>query len=78
MGLALGTHLFTEVLDLALEGSDQGIRAVGWSVGGRARLVGGCTVGDPGVEEDVNRPTFAFYGECAPAYAAAHGLGADT
>ena len=41
------------------------------------RLVVGRTVVGRGVEYDVDSPALPFYEECAPAYAAAHGLGAD-
>jgi hypothetical protein len=29
------------------------------------------------LQEHVHRPAFALYGDCAAAYGAAHGLGAD-
>src|SRR5215207_7554356 len=56
----------------------QEVRTVGRLVGGRTRLVGGCTAWLRLVEQDVDRPAFPFYRECAAPYAPAHGLGADT
>ena len=40
-------------------------------------MVGGRTVVHWVLEQDVDRATFAFYGECAQPYATAHGLGAN-
>ena len=55
----------------------QEVRTVAGLVGGRTRLVAGCTAACCGVEQDVDSPGFPFYRKCAPAYTAAHGLGAD-
>jgi len=66
--LAVG---FFEGPDSILQLGYQEVRTVVRLVGGRTRLVG---LGN----QDVDRPAFAFYRECAATYAATHGLGADT
>jgi hypothetical protein len=74
VGLALSADLPAEILNLSFKSIYQSVRSVVWLVGGRTRLVGGRTVL---IHQDVDGPTFPFYGKCAPTYATTYGLGAD-